>query len=238
MAKRRVKRTAQQSLASCSNDTVVTGKEPQVAEEADKIGDQEAERQIVAIRAISDMEIEHLLTRVRLLRSYFSEKQLQLPALQFFEENLPNLSVVQNRKDGQFDLLWKEEGDNLAVNNEETRDFHASVLHHMTMAYPDLSAAMPSFSGLEFSSKAVKTSLLGADTLQIGKYLMEEPSDMQMFGMQDSLQTPGVNSQRMSIGMTPKTLRLPKHGEMLLSVRGSPLGIYKEDNMEAICESG
>lgn len=38
----------------------------------------------------------------------------------------------------------------------------------------------------------------------------------------------------MSIGMTPKTLRLPKPGEMLLSFHGSPLGIYKEDNMEVI----
>lgn len=40
----------------------------------------------------------------------------------------------------------------------------------------------------------------------------------------------------MSIGLTPKTLRLPKKGEMLLSVRGSPLGVFKEkeDNMEAI----
>ena len=43
-----------------------------------------------------------------------------------------------------------------------------------------------------------------------------------------------VSSQRLSIGMTPKTLRLPKPGEMLLSVHGSPLGVYKEDNMEAI----
>jgi plasmid maintenance system antidote protein VapI len=34
--------------------------------------------------------------------------------------------------------------------------------------------------------------------------------------------------------MTPKTRRLPKPGEMLLSVHGSPLGVYKEDNMEAI----
>lgn len=40
----------------------------------------------------------------------------------------------------------------------------------------------------------------------------------------------------MSMGLTPKTLRLPKKGEMLLSVRGSPLGVFKEkeDNMEAI----
>jgi len=38
----------------------------------------------------------------------------------------------------------------------------------------------------------------------------------------------------MSIGTTPKTLRLPKPGEMLLSVHGSPLGVFKENNMEAI----
>lgn len=49
----------------------------------------------------------------------------------------------------------------------------------------------------------------------------------------------GCSSQRMSVvGMTPKTLRLPKKGEMLLSVRGSPLGVYNEQedniNMEAI----
>lgn len=43
-----------------------------------------------------------------------------------------------------------------------------------------------------------------------------------------------MSSHRLSVGMTPKTLRLPKHGEMLLSVHGSPLGLYKEDNMEAI----
>lgn len=43
-----------------------------------------------------------------------------------------------------------------------------------------------------------------------------------------------LSSQRLSIGMTPKTLRLPKPGEMLLSVRGSPLGVYKEENMEVI----
>ena len=44
-----------------------------------------------------------------------------------------------------------------------------------------------------------------------------------------------ISSHRLSVGMTPKTLRLPKPGEMLLSVRGSPLGVYKEEeNMEAI----
>ncbi|KAI3519849.1 hypothetical protein L1887_09066 [Cichorium endivia] len=30
------------------------------------------------------------------------------------------------------------------------------------------------------------------------------------------------------------TLRLPKQGKMLLSVHGSPLGVYKENNMDTI----
>jgi hypothetical protein len=34
--------------------------------------------------------------------------------------------------------------------------------------------------------------------------------------------------------MTPKNVRLPKNGEVLLSVHGSPLGMYKEENLEAI----
>ncbi|GAB4851290.1 hypothetical protein Ancab_030586 [Ancistrocladus abbreviatus] len=237
MAKRRVKKNVQQSLVLQDSGTGCCGKDPQIENKEDTPRDQEVERQIAAIRAISDMEIEHLLTGVRLLRSYFSEEQLQLPVMQYFKENLPNLSFVKNEKDGQFDLQLREESGNLATNNWGTRNVHASLLHHMTMSYPDLSATIPSFSGFEFSSKAVKTNLLGANVLQMGNYVQEEPSDLHIFGMQDGLQTPGVNSQRMSIGMTPKTLRLPKPGEMLLSVHGSPLGVYKEDNMEAIRES-
>ncbi|KAK4585321.1 hypothetical protein RGQ29_022832 [Quercus rubra] len=68
-------------------------------------------------------------------------------------------------------------------------------------------------------------------------WVLKLPSETQILGMQDGLQTPRVSSQRLSNGMTPKTLRLPKPGEMLLSVHGSPLGVYKEDNMEAIHES-
>ncbi|KAJ6802700.1 uncharacterized protein M6B38_191120 [Iris pallida] len=59
-----------------------------------------------------------------------------------------------------------------------------------------------------------------------------------MMGMKDAFLTPGVTGNRLSVGMTPKTLRVPKNGEMLLSVRGSPLGVYKEENLEAINESG
>ncbi|CAN8307941.1 unnamed protein product [Cochlearia groenlandica] len=48
----------------------------------------------------------------------------------------------------------------------------------------------------------------------------------------------GLLMQILSFGMTPKTRRLPKPGEMMLSMHRSPLGVFKEDhNMGAICYS-
>ena len=36
------------------------------------------------------------------------------------------------------------------------------------------------------------------------------------------------------VGMTPKTVRLPKKGEALLSINGSPLGVFDKDKILAI----
>lgn len=196
----------------------------------------ELERQIGAIKAVSEMEVEHLLTELRLIRSYFNEEQLQKPALEFFRENLPNVSVVRNDEDEHFDLRWKDDDGNLSMYNPSGRDIHASLFQHMGMAYPACSDVRQSFGGFQFSGKALK-SLVGVDDLQMGTYLTQESLNNMMLGIPDGLQTPGAESQRLSVGMTPKTRRLPKHGEMLLSVHGSPLGVYKEDNMEAIRES-
>ncbi|KAK4840218.1 hypothetical protein QYF36_002659 [Acer negundo] len=125
---------------------------------------------------------------------------------------------------------------NLSMDNADGRDIHASLLRQMSVAYPYYSG-VPSFGGYELSTKSVKTSLQGVDNMQIRDFVLEEPSDSQMLGVHDALQTPGATSQRLSFGMTPKSRRLPKPGEMLLSVHGSPLGVFKEDNMEAIHES-
>ncbi|CAK9185150.1 unnamed protein product [Ilex paraguariensis] len=210
------------------------------------------EHQSAAIRALRDVEVEQFQTWWRLFHSHFCKDQLQTPVLQVFKENLPNLKVVSNGKDGKM---------------------------RMSVVYPNYSAAMPSFSGFEFSSKAgsTKSSLIGAENPPIGGFVcffpfpfflgppsfclfccngtglvLEEPSNPQMLEFQDAFQTPAlsilsghtvcpsldsivseVSSQRLSVGVTPKTLRLPKHGEVLLSVYGSPLGFYKKD-MEAI----
>ncbi|XP_057461903.1 uncharacterized protein LOC130752104 [Actinidia eriantha] len=255
MAKRKVKRTVKQSASSpLSSKSCAGPKEPPILEKEDVFRDPEVERRSAAIRGIRDVEIDHLLTGLRLLRSYFRQEQLQTPVLQFFKENLPNLSVLRNGKDGQYEVQWKEKDGNLSMNQVDGRNIHSSLLHCMSITYPNCSA-IPSFGGFDSSKDGMndfinislrKRVLLGADNLQIRDFVcpflisdlvLEEPSDTRMLGLQDALQTPGATSHRMSVGMTPKTLRLPKPGEMLLSVHGSPLGVYKEDNMESIQES-
>ncbi|CAB4313995.1 unnamed protein product [Prunus armeniaca] len=190
---------------------VAEAKEPQDAKQEAQFTDPDVERQISAIRVIRDVETEHLLTNLRLLRSYFNKEQQRTPLLQYFKENFQNLSNVRNGENGQMEVQWIDKDGNVSMN--DGMDLHETLLRRLSIAYSGCSAAIPSLGGFEFSSKADKASLLGADNLQISDF---------------------VSSQRLSIGMTPKTRRLPKPGEMLLSVHGSPLGDYKEDNMEAI----
>ncbi|KMT14282.1 hypothetical protein BVRB_4g076370 [Beta vulgaris subsp. vulgaris] len=230
------KRNSKQPLSSHDNATIVDEKKPEEEKNGDSSTDREFERQIAAMNAISDMEAEHLLTGLRLIRSYFNEEQLKMPVLQFFKENLPNVSVVRNGEDDLFDLRWKDVDGDLSAYTNGGRDLHASLFQHMSMAYPSCSDVRQSFGGFQFSAKAMKN-LVGVDDQQIGSYLSQESLNTMMLGVPEGLQTPGATSQRLSIGMTPKSRRLPKHGEMLLSLHGSPLGVYKEDNMEAINES-
>ncbi|XP_065876161.1 uncharacterized protein [Euphorbia lathyris] len=235
MARRRAKKTVKETASSSGHSA--DGNQPQIEEKEKQpsLIYQEVERQSSAIRAIRDMEIEHSLIRLRLLRSYLSEEKLQTPAIQFFRENLPSISVLKNCENGQFEVQWNDKEDNISISRApDEKDVHASLLRRLSIAYHDCSAN-PSFGGFGFAGDTVRTSLLSVDDLQIRDFGLEGPSDSQMFI--DGLHTPGANSQRMSVGMTPKTLRLPKPGEMLLSVHGSPLGVYKEDNMEAIHES-
>ncbi|KAG6773597.1 hypothetical protein POTOM_020887 [Populus tomentosa] len=227
MARRKVEKTVKESAPSNQEN------QPQIEEPKHfSLIDQEVERQIVAIRSMRDVGIEHLLTELRLLRSYFSKEQLNTPALQFFKENLPNLSIERNEENGEFHVKWNDNVDDLS----DGANINASLLRRLSLAYPSCSANL-SVGRFGLSSDAVKTSIFGAaDNLQMTDIVLEGQSDSQMLGMHDGLRTPGVTSQRLSIGMTPKTQRLPKRGEILLSVRGSPLGVFKEDNMEAINE--
>ncbi|KAE9604764.1 putative Cell division protein borealin [Lupinus albus] len=233
MAKRKAKKTVKATKPV--PDPI---EEPQLQKEQPKLMDHEieVERQIAAIRAVRDVEIERLLTELRLLRSSFNAEQLQKPVLQVFEETLPNLEIVNDEENKKFEVRWKEKGSRQSISCVNRADVHASLLQRLSMAYP-AAASIPPFPGFEYSSNAGRTSFLGTDNLHFNDFVLEEPSESQTLAMQECLRTPGVTSQRLSVGMTPKTLRVPKPGEMLLSVHGSPLGVYKENNMEAIHES-
>ncbi|MCL7031924.1 hypothetical protein MKW94_023131 [Papaver nudicaule] len=226
MAKRKARKGAvkQSSPENIENDVNNKTEKPEMEGKSSTFKDIELERRIASTRAICDVEEQHLLIGLRLLRSNCSHKQLQTPVLQFFKENMPNLTVKTNTDDGQFEVGWNEE--------EAERNMHASFLQQMFIANPHCRSAMPSSGGFGFPSKD------GNTDLQIPDFFMGEPSNTQMFGLPDAFQTPGASSQRYSFGMTPKTQRVPKPGEMLHSAHGSPLGVYKEDNMEAIHESG
>ncbi|KQK01159.1 hypothetical protein BRADI_3g54150v3 [Brachypodium distachyon] len=159
---------------------------------------QEVERRKAAIRAIQVAETESVLSRLRLVRSYISKEQEETCALQFFQENLPNLSVVRNEKEDELELKWKDFDDQIIGDERDDKISRASI---------------PAATGFQFSADSVQKNF------------------------KEITETPGAMSSRLSFGMTPKTVRLPKPGEMLLSVHGSPLGMYKEDNLAAITES-
>lgn len=156
MGRRRVKKTTAKQAPSSGDLNEVQVKESEQEKQGAQFTDPD-ERQTAAIRAIRDVEIEHLLTDLRLLRSYFNKEQLQTPVLQYFAENFPNLSVVRNGENRQAEVQWKTEADNVSEDNR--RELHASLLRRLSMAYSDYSTAIPSLGGFDFSSKAVKTSL-------------------------------------------------------------------------------
>ncbi|KAH7688348.1 Creatinase/Aminopeptidase P/Spt16 N-terminal protein [Dioscorea alata] len=189
--------------------------------------DQEVERRIAAIQAIQAAEVESLLSRLRLLRSYLSKEQLDTCALTFFQKNLPNLSVVKNEKYKVYELEYNNKSNDLLGNHGHALNIHVSTDN----------ICQPS-SDLYLSAKSVKNSFLDAANYCIPDFVFDEQTENLIAGMRDAFQTPGNTSNRLSFGMTPKTQRVPKHGEMLLSVHGSPLGVYREDNLEAIHESG
>ncbi|KAG0493891.1 hypothetical protein HPP92_004885 [Vanilla planifolia] len=177
----------------------------------------EVELRVAAIQAIKVAELENILSCLRMLNSYLSKEQLEMPALKYFQENLPNLRVIRNEEEKIFELRQNEKD---AVGNGR-----ASIVS--------------TASSLQFSVESVKHRFLHAANLPIPDRVLEEMRDTQksqMLGVRDAFQTPGAISDRLSFALTPKTVRLPKQGEMLLSVRGSPLGVYIEDSLEPIHE--
>lgn len=110
------------------------------------------ERQATAIRALREVEIAQLRTMLHLLRSYFTKEQLQVPVMEFFKENLPNLSLVKNEK--KYEVHWKDNEGSLYMDQADAGNIHTSLLRRLSMVYPNFSAAIPSLGGFEFSNRS------------------------------------------------------------------------------------
>lgn len=82
-----------------------------------------------------------------------SKEQLQTPVLQFFEKNLPNLTVSRDEKDGRIVVKRKDKDGDLSMNTADGGNTISLFLQHISMAYPDCSTAMPSTGGFEFSTR-------------------------------------------------------------------------------------
>lgn len=97
------------------------------------------ERQIAAIRAIFDVEVEQTRTALRLLCSYFTEEQLDTPVLEFFKENLPDLSMTQNEETREIEIKWKNEIDGeSSMGNVDGVEMTCSIIKRLSMNFPGL----------------------------------------------------------------------------------------------------
>ncbi|KAF2601889.1 hypothetical protein F2Q70_00027225 [Brassica cretica] len=137
--------------------------------------DEEAERQAAAIRAIRDVEIEHTLTALDLLCSYFTEQQIQTPVLGFFKDNLPDLSIARDEESGEIELKW---------NDLDGVDVNDSILKRLSMGFPDLyNNSRPSLGGYN----NVGGSMLGTGNTHLQNL---GTSTSQMLASHDALRTP------------------------------------------------
>ncbi|RXH75729.1 hypothetical protein DVH24_039428 [Malus domestica] len=120
MARKRGRKPVKQVASSPGNDfNLADEKEPQIEKQEAQFTDLDVDRQISAIRAMRDVEIEHLLTKLRLLRSYFTKEQLQTPLLQFFKHNYQNLSIVTCGENGMMEVS-EEPYNSLMLRKQDT----------------------------------------------------------------------------------------------------------------------
>lgn len=97
-------------------------------------------RRIAAIRAVEEAESESIRSWLQLAQSHFSNEQLESNALDYFRDNLPNLSVahIHDGKRDVLELKWND-GDTCIVGDlVDDRILRASM------------ASVPTVSGLQF----------------------------------------------------------------------------------------
>ncbi|KAL5208207.1 hypothetical protein ABZP36_032642 [Zizania latifolia] len=144
------------------------------------LNDQELERRSAAIKAIQVAEIESILSRLRLVQSYISKEQQETCALQYFQENLPNLSVLWNEKQNGLELKWKDWDNRIIGDHCDDKIFRASI------------SSLPNVGGVVFSGDSVRKSFFESTSFNFNDFAWSELPEAQLAGVADALQTPGV----------------------------------------------
>ncbi|XLS80212.1 hypothetical protein HN51_046043 [Arachis hypogaea] len=100
------------------------------------------------------------------------------------------------------------------------RDLHASLFQRLSIAFPSkCPSSVPQFGGFEYSSNTDGRELTSITSFfaYAAKSIMTNLIRFLRSHVKLKLsQVKKVSSQRLSVGITPKTLRPPKPGEMLL----------------------
>jgi hypothetical protein len=68
------------------------------------------------------------------VRTYISKEQEEACALQYFQENLPNVSVVPNEKQDELELKWKEWDNHMYGDHRDDKVSRASITSLATAA--------------------------------------------------------------------------------------------------------
>ncbi|CAM0943757.1 unnamed protein product [Alopecurus aequalis] len=158
------------------------GPDAPVEEQLQWLADQEIERRKAAIRAIQAAENESVLSRLHLVRSYISMEQQETGALQFFQENLPNVLVVRNEQLGELELKWKELDDYINGDQRDDKISRSSI------------TSLATASGFHFSGDSVRKNFIES-SFDLNNFTWSELPEGQMTGAADSLQTPGITQE-------------------------------------------
>eukprot|EP00249_Psilotum_nudum_P034362 c53323_g1_i1 orf=70-807(+) len=195
---------------------------------------QEVERRISAIRAIRDANIEWVLTQLRLGLSELDDSVLDMPLSEFLKVYCSHTEIA-SCVDGSIELrkiLGGSDCSNVDGSFEFFRQIPGAAIQSSAFRTP---------TGLNFSDKA------GAKAQLLNMYMQKNNDDQARNGILSSFKeettgevffhTPKMElSGQSKIGVTPRTQRLPKRGEALLSINGSPLGFFGRDTITSIPE--
>ncbi|KAI5077925.1 hypothetical protein GOP47_0007749 [Adiantum capillus-veneris] len=196
----------------------------------------EADRRVSAIKAVCDAEVEGYLTQLRVALSMLSKEVREMPLGEFVSRFCPDRELIRASDSHIVELRQKSQKLTLAdcPSVADSFEFHG-------LPIPSLQGqALSTPHGFPFSTSTVKDF-----SAQIARVAHDESEDEEFLKFMESFRSSKVfhsnvkipaTCDKLMVGVTPKTMRLPKTGETLLSVNGSPLGVYDKDGMTSIQE--